>query len=264
MTTTQKKRVQTRLPTVAIGEANSANPASQEETQKTDINGLFAEIAKVGATLDGVASDVTLIKADTTELKDSVSAIQTRLTEAESRISDVEDQVAILAKDNGKLIKKVDQLWTRMDDQENRARRKNIRLVGLKEGKETGGALSDYVQKILSDGLGLTGGEYEIERCHRSLGRRPGPTQPPRIILVRFLRYDEGARSTAQTILPRDEALWQRQVKHTLAHPATLRFTWRGKRLSFTDVREAERFVREKIEKATDGEDSEDSAGPAN
>ncbi|KAK7901199.1 hypothetical protein WMY93_017968 [Mugilogobius chulae] len=68
-----------------------------------------------------------------------------------------------------------------MDDQENRARRKNIRLVGLKEGKR--------LEKILSDGLGLTGGEYEIERCHRSLGRRPGPTQTPRIILVRFLRY---------------------------------------------------------------------------
>lgn len=67
-------------------------------------NGLFAEIAKIRVTLYGVAADVTLIKSNTTELQNSEAAIQTSLTEAESRISD-------LAKDNGKLFKKVDLDW---------------------------------------------------------------------------------------------------------------------------------------------------------
>lgn len=56
-------------------------------------------------TLYGVAADV---KSNTTELQNSEAAIQTSLTEAESRISD-------LAKDNGKLFKKVEQLWTWID-----------------------------------------------------------------------------------------------------------------------------------------------------
>lgn len=54
------------------------------------------------------------------------------------------------------------------------------------------------------------------------------------------------------------KAFWQHQVKPTLPHPATLRFTWRGARLRFVDAQEAVRFVREKIDKArkegTEGE----------
>lgn len=46
----EKKSVQSCLSTVAIGEANTASLARQEEDQKTDINGLFAEIAKIGVT----------------------------------------------------------------------------------------------------------------------------------------------------------------------------------------------------------------------
>lgn len=98
---------------------------TKKKVGRSDIEALFAEIAKIGVTLNGVAADVTLIKTDTTELKNSVAAIQTRRTEAESRIS--EEQVAVLAKDNTKPINKVDQLCAQIDDQENRARRKNLK-----------------------------------------------------------------------------------------------------------------------------------------
>lgn len=56
---------------------------------------------------------------------------------------------------------------------------------------------------------------------------------------------------------PMMKVLWQHQVKHTLAHPATLRFTWRGKWLSFTDAQEAENFIHENIEKTVNGENME-------
>lgn len=75
-----KPSVQTRLKT-------TANPACPEASQKTNIEDLFAEIAKIGTTLNGVANDVSIIKMDTTELKNTVSALQTRLVEAESRIA---------------------------------------------------------------------------------------------------------------------------------------------------------------------------------
>lgn len=49
--------------------------------------------------------------------------------------------------------------------------------------------MSDYIKKILCDGLGLDGDKYEIERIHRSGGPRPDDKKPPRLILVKFLRY---------------------------------------------------------------------------
>lgn len=39
-----------------------------------------------------------------------------------------------------------------------------------------------------------------------------------------------------------------REVRHTLVHPATLKFTWKGKKLSFTDHMEAERYIKEHIQ----------------
>lgn len=277
----KKKSVQTRLATVTVGEANVSPPkannasvgtASQEERPKMDISVLFAEMTKMGAVLNGVATDVSFIKSDMAELKSTLSATQIRMTEAEARISDVEDKVANVVRDNSKYAKKLQQLIARVDDQENKSRRKNVRLVGLKESLGTSGNLTDCVKKILADGLGLNGDEFEIERCHRSLKPRSNAGQAPRIVFVRFLRYsarhhplfgitwedcrlsfyeDMTAERAAQRKLfsPVMKTLWQHKVKHTLAHPATLRFTWRDQRQSFEDVVEAEEFVRDNIEK---------------
>lgn len=283
----KKKSVQTRLATVTVGEANvspskannaSADATRQEERPKMDISVLFAEMTKMGTVLNGVASDVSFIKSDMAELKSTLSATQVRIAEAEARISDVEDKVANVVRDNSKYAEKLQQLITRVDDQENRSRRKNVRLVGLKESLGTSGNLTDCVKKILADGLGLNGEEFEIERCHRSLKPRPNPGQAPRIVFVRFLRYsarhkvlmaakqkkgimwenchlsfyeDMTAERAALRKLfsPVMKTLWQHQVRHTLAHPATLRFTWRDQRQSFEDAKEAEKFVRDNIEK---------------
>lgn len=269
--------MQTRLKTPATVEANPASPTSGETSQRNNMGDVLAEIAKMSATLNKVASDVLTIKSDTTELKNTVTALQTRLEEAESRIADVEDSNASMANENEVLKQRVEQLWSRVDDQENRGRRKNIRLIGLKEGKETGNTMNDYIKKILNEGLGLQGDDYEIERSHRSGGPRPDDNHPPRVILVKFLRYTarqkvlmaakrkRGIRWEDCTLSiyedmtkersdlrrrfsPIMKALWEHQVKHTLAHPATLRFTWKGKRMSFTDPKKAEVFLRGNIQ----------------
>lgn len=128
-----------------------------------------------------------------------MSALQTRLEEAENRIANVEDATANMANENKGLAKRVELLWSRIEDKENRNRRNNIRLIGLKEAKEAGSAMNDYIKKILSDGLKLTGDEYEIERSHRSLGLRRDDNQPPRMILVKFLLYTESSGSCKET-----------------------------------------------------------------
>lgn len=275
-----KRSVQTRLKTTATMEAS---PTSPDVSQKSSTDDLFSEITKIGTTLNKVATDVSIIKSDTAELKNTVSALQTRIEDAESRIANVEDSTASMANDNKLLTQRVEQLWNRVEDQENRSRRKNVRLIGLKEGKEAGSTLNEYVGKILRLGLKLEGDEYEIERSHRSGGPRPDDNKPPRLILVKLLRYTarqkvlEAAKKgkglkwedctisiyedmtkdrsdQRRQFSPTMKTLWQHQVKHTLAHPANLRFTWKGKRWSFTDPKKAERFVRENIT-ATDGDD---------
>lgn len=133
---------------------------------------VLAEILKMSLTLNKVASDVSMIKLDTTQLKNGVSALQTWLEEVESHISDVDNSNASTMNKNVVLRKRVKQLWSRVDDQENRGRRNNIKMIGLKEGKDTGNATNDYIEKILNEKLGLQGEEYDIERSHRL--RDPG------------------------------------------------------------------------------------------
>lgn len=40
--------------------------------------------------------------------------------------------------------------------------------------------------------------------------------------------------------------LQEMEVKYTLAYPATLRFTWRGKNMSFTTAKAADKFNKDK------------------
>lgn len=268
-----KRSVQTRLKTTAPVDASPASPGANPKHNMED---LLSEIMKLGATLNQVATDVTVIRADTTELKNSVSALQTRMDEVETRLSNVEDNANNMANDNTRLTERVDQLWQRIEDYENQSRRNNVRLVGLKEGKEAGSNMNDYVRKILRDGFKRDGDEFEIERSHRSGGPRKDDNLAPRMILVRFLRYTarqkvltaakkaKGLKWEGCTLsmfedltkersdqrrrfFPIMKTLWQHQVKHTLAHPANLRFTWKGKRWSFTDPEKAEHFVRDNI-----------------
>ncbi|KAL7886735.1 hypothetical protein AOLI_G00044560 [Acnodon oligacanthus] len=251
-------------------------PSPESSSQSPNLKDLLEEISKMNTTLQGVARDVTTIKSTTTELKEKVSAIQVRLKEAETRISHVEDTSDRLAGNNEKMAKRLEELWNRVDDQENRSRRNNVRIIRLKEGKEAGGSLQDYVRRILSEGFGLNGPEFEMERCHRALTPKPSDDQPPRIVLVKFLRYSalekvlaaakankglqwESCKLSVFEDMTRERAmrrkcftaakrsLWERGVEHTLAHPATLRFTWNGKRRSFADHVEAERYIREHV-----------------
>lgn len=159
--------VQTRLKTTSPESSDSMPPESTNQTP--NLKDLFAEICKMNRTLQGVANDVVTIKATTTELKEAISSVQVRLDEAENRISHVEDVSDRLTGDTERMAKLVDELWNRAEDLENRSRRYNIKIVGLKEGKEAGCKMDEYVQKILSEGLGLAGPEFEIERSHRSL-----------------------------------------------------------------------------------------------
>ncbi|KAE8280189.1 hypothetical protein D5F01_LYC22332 [Larimichthys crocea] len=160
-----------------------------------------------------------------------------------------------------------------LEKQEN-SKRNNVRLLGLKETYRTNGTMEECVKKILRDSLGLdVEGEFEIERVHRALAPIPNEDQPPRPVLVRFIRqsvkekvlkavrtkqglewervrlsvFPDMSRELAEkrkTFTAAKKTLHQLNVRYTLAHPATLQFTWKRKNRSFRSAKEAEKFIQ--------------------
>uniref|UniRef100_A0AAV2LVG7 L1 transposable element RRM domain-containing protein n=1 Tax=Knipowitschia caucasica TaxID=637954 RepID=A0AAV2LVG7_KNICA len=255
----------TRLTTKRLASAPLPQP---EEDASSGVSGeegpemsetMFDELRKMNATLQTMAADVITIKETTKELKESVESIQARMGEAEQRISDLEDSHEQASSKLEKCDKRVDVLWSRVEDLENRSRRNNVRIVSLKEGLEEQGKMAKYVEKILGDALGLTGGEFEIERAHCIPIPVPDTSKPPRAVLVRFLRssarekvlqvaretrgihwegcklsiFEDFTRELAEkrkAFVPVKKHLRELQVKHRLVYPATLLFTWNGQK----------------------------------
>uniref|UniRef100_A0A8C5BKH9 Uncharacterized protein n=1 Tax=Gadus morhua TaxID=8049 RepID=A0A8C5BKH9_GADMO len=85
-----------------------------------------------------------------------------------------------------------------MDDMENRSRRCNLRLTGLPEGLE-GNSPTKFVGTLLLNTLGPVNfpSGIELQRAHRALAARPKPGQPPRVITMQFLRYQDKERALA-------------------------------------------------------------------
>lgn len=196
--TTRKKQASVSLapaqtpelePLESTPATDDAPPVATEESTGSDSKkDILEEIKKINATLQAVAKDVTTIKDTTKELKDSVEDIKVRMGEAEQRISDIEDAIALTEAKVDKCEERLEVLWSRVEDLENRSRRNNVRIIGLKEGVEEPGKVDQYVMKILDKAFELSGSEFEIERAHCSPVPMPDPNEPPRAILVRFLR----------------------------------------------------------------------------
>ncbi len=127
----------------------------------------------MNSTLQGVATDVSSIKEVVTDLKNLVNVIQERLNKAEGRISNMEDVTSKLVSDSKQHDKRLEDIWNQIEDLENRSRRNNVGMIGLKEGLEPGGMIK-CVYKILSEGLGTDPDcGFEIERAHHTLTPRP-------------------------------------------------------------------------------------------
>ncbi len=257
-------------PPPTEAKAASSSPEKQADA-KVSLENVLTEISKMSKTLQVVAADTVAIKETMTELKDSVNGLQVRMEEAEGRISQLEDVTEGLTTDKDAKEKKIKALWDRVQMLENHSKRNNVRLVGLKETYGTNGTLERCVKKVLSEGLGIDmEGEFEIERAHRVLAPMPSEDQPPRPVLIRFLRqsarekvlraarerrgiewedlklsvFPDMTRELAEKrkmFLPAKKVLHQLNVRFMLAFPATLRFTWKGRRnRSFTNTEEAD------------------------
>lgn len=154
----------------------------------------------VGARLDTIDGALKEIKVSVTSVESCLSALSNRVTdlekcveEAEERISATEDNHGAHGTSIATMEKTIEQLQLKIDDLENRGRRKNLKIINLPERAEGSTPLVDFPQWLLPTLVGLPA-DYpllEIERAHRALAPAPAPDKPPRSVLVRFLQYSQ-------------------------------------------------------------------------
>lgn len=172
------------------------------ETAETDV--LSPAITKAMATLTANISGVIKAKFDSflqkigdisKELQDTTK----RVGEAEHFISAVEDVNVETEKRVSYLEKVVASLQEQLDDQEERGRHKNLRIIGLPESSEGSSAVS-FMEMWLPKVLTLTAkdGKLKLKRAHRVSGparRGANSRRPyPRAMIVRFHHYSDRVR----------------------------------------------------------------------
>lgn len=229
-----------------------------------------------GRRFDGLFSAIEGIQSD-------LRAVAVRVTEAEDRISTNQDDVASLKTQTSTMKATIEELVSKVDDLENRARRSNLRLVGLPE-KVEGSDMCAFLERWIPEVLG--GHNFPrpvlIERAHRiggagvndaEAGGRSGVR--PRVVIMKFLNYADksrvmrAARSKGEILYDNQRVMFfpdvsadlvrRRKVfdpvkkklaslsiptlRYGIIHPAKLLVTVRGRRHIFDTAAGAEEFV---------------------
>uniref|UniRef100_A0A087YRV6 L1 transposable element RRM domain-containing protein n=1 Tax=Poecilia formosa TaxID=48698 RepID=A0A087YRV6_POEFO len=188
------------------GEANASVSELADQTTMelilSEVKSLASRMkdmdASIGTRLDTIDVALGDLKASVGSVESSLSLLSSRaadlekrMEEAEGRISGTEDSLGAHGTSIAAMEKIVEQLQLKIDDLENRGRRKNLKIINLPEKVEGNTPLVDFLQEMLPTLVGLPADHpaLEIERAHRALAPAPAPNKPPRSILVRFLRY---------------------------------------------------------------------------
>lgn len=240
--------------------------ANTAKKQENDIMGAITSMRK------DFSVQYTGILAAIQEVKQEVKEFSNRLSTAEQRISDTEDQVSVLQNTVDTLQQQVKLLGVKLEDQENRSRRNNVRLVGLPEGAEGSDAVG-FLERWLPEALGLESltNSITIERAHRLQDRRD--RNAPRILIMRFLNskekdkvlqiarvkgkitfndrevrfFQDIAREThlkRQKFYEVKQQLKTMGIRYGIVFPAKLRITHAGRDRAFESPAEVEKFIR--------------------
>lgn len=159
-------------------------------TKISTLDGFGAKLDNVERCIAVMNSSVDAVKKSFADLQQDITANAKRLAEAEGRIGDTEDGLQSVKTEMTDAAKRIAYLESKTEDMENRARRNNLRLVGLPESAEGTQPMIDYIQRMLPVWLGLDGTKsFTLERAHRTLAR-PRPDQN-RAVIIRFLRFQD-------------------------------------------------------------------------
>uniref|UniRef100_A0A3B1KFW0 L1 transposable element RRM domain-containing protein n=1 Tax=Astyanax mexicanus TaxID=7994 RepID=A0A3B1KFW0_ASTMX len=224
---------------------------------------LVPQLASLSSELKHTVVAVTTITSRTENLEKTVERIQSKcdLTQAAAR-SDRDQLTALQLK--------FDNLAAKMTDIEDRNRRSNVRLVGLKESEEGDNCIA-FLRANLSKWIpSLAGREIKIERAHRIYSGKN--TTHPRTVVFKLLDYTDrqailkGARAASPVKHGGSSLLFFPDYSHEttrkrkafadvrkkldnlgiqsfLLFPATLKITYGGRQILLRSPDEAEKFL---------------------
>ncbi|KAL0147021.1 hypothetical protein M9458_057545 [Cirrhinus mrigala] len=125
------------------------------------------------------------------DIKEELNKSNKRIEEAENRIDEAETRIQNTEEVLEEMIRLTEQFEARLNDQEGRARRSNIRIYGVPEKAEANSSdFISFLEDLLKSTLDLNPPvDLQIERAHRALTPTPSAEAKPRSIIAKFLNY---------------------------------------------------------------------------
>lgn len=149
----QQSSATLRTPATSQATASSSDTSGEEKVEAGTADGLGTEVL---STLHSMKMDFPdkfeNVLAGISGLKSELQSQANRITETDDRIGRAEDNLHALHSTIKKLKEKCATLETRVEEQENRGRRNNLRVIGLAEKAEGQDVLfwKDGYQKLLA------------------------------------------------------------------------------------------------------------------
>uniref|UniRef100_H3AVE8 L1 transposable element RRM domain-containing protein n=1 Tax=Latimeria chalumnae TaxID=7897 RepID=H3AVE8_LATCH len=129
-----------------------------------------------------ISSTIEDIKKGNADILGRLTSIEAHLSDSDEWLLAAEAKIESMARD-------IESLNSRLNDQENRARRNNVRILGFPEGIEKGNP-TRFLNEVLPALLKLPDNtDLLIERAHCSLAPMLAPGQRPRPFVVMLLRF---------------------------------------------------------------------------
>lgn len=144
---------------------------------------VMATLQQVQASIGTISTDISLIRADFAKLSGRLLEVETTTQELKADTTQLQRQVRQLEADNKQILAK-------LEDQEGRSRRNNVRIIGVPESAG-GPALDLFVEDLIKNQLQPRGLSkfFSVERAHRVPGGKPKPGVRPRPILARIFNF---------------------------------------------------------------------------
>ena len=167
------------------------------------------------------------------EITSSVEFLTSQFDELEKERKEKDELINSLQIEVSSLKVEVKNLEKNPDDQERYSRRNCLLIHGLNKTKTKD--TKEMVLDVINDKLNMEMSQVSIDRSHR-LGKRKGPGQKPRAIIVKFTRYKDrhlvfrnkkllkgsGISVTESLTLKRVEHLKKAREQHGFADAWTL------------------------------------------
>lgn len=254
--------------TALTGGVEEVAAGTAEPSLTSIMNAIHALGTTLESKIDKVSIEMTLLRADLNKTSEKATHNATSITELLTVTKALEERIHQLTHQQR-------QTAARLEDQEGRARRNNIRVVGVPEKME-GPSTDLFLEDLILNHLKpkRLSKFFTIERAHRAPGPLPRPGAAPRTIIARILNYrDRDAILQAAhihgdlhidnthirlfpdfTLKVQQERrrfdnvkrmLRDRGVKYMMFFPARLKVILNGKSFFFTSPEEAHTWLEE-------------------